>query len=129
VSLRSAITAHWRPHAVTAQRGLHCATLLLGGVFAVPRAAATTAALTRNPYLTDAAATSVRVNWATSSTGTAKVVIWGPAGGTCNQYSATGAGSPFTFGSTNGDDVDGPVGQSRPELIAIIKPSAKATEP
>jgi hypothetical protein len=75
------------------------ATLFLAGVFAVPRAAASTTALTRNPYLTDATATSVRLNWATSATGTAKVVTWGPAGGTCDQYSATGAGSSFTVGS------------------------------
>jgi hypothetical protein len=78
------------------------AALLAFGVAAVIPAAssATTVAFTRNPYLTDATATSVRVNWATASGGTAKVVTWGQAGGTCSQYSATGTGSAFSVGST-----------------------------
>src|SRR5205085_12423572 len=68
-------------------------------VLATPTAGAAPA-LTRNPYLTDATATSVRVNWATVSTGTAKVVTWGPAGSGCSQYTATATGTPFTVGST-----------------------------
>ncbi|MDQ1509040.1 MAG: hypothetical protein QOG50_884, partial [Actinomycetota bacterium] len=48
------------------------------GVLATPTAGAATA-LTRNPYLTDATSTSVRVNWATASTAPASVVTWGQA--------------------------------------------------
>ena len=69
------------------------------GLLATPTAGAA-AALTRNPYLTDATATTVRVNWATASTGTAKVVTWGAAGTGCDQYTATATGTPFTVGST-----------------------------
>src|ERR1700751_4833538 len=58
------------------------------------------AALTRNPYLTDATATSVRVNWATASTATATLATWGPAGSGCSQYTATPTSSSFTVGST-----------------------------
>ena len=78
---------------------LFAATVLALGVLAAPTAGAAPA-LTRNPYLTDATATSVRVNWATASTGTAKVVTWGPAGAGCNQYTATATGTSFTVGST-----------------------------
>src|SRR5258707_1133204 len=69
------------------------------GVLVAPTANAA-AALTRNRYLTDATATSVRVNWATVSTGPAKVVTWGGAGGGCGQYTAIATGSSFTVGST-----------------------------
>ena len=69
------------------------------GVLATPTAGAATA-LTRNPYLTDATATSVRVNWATASTATATVVTWGRAGSDCRQYTATPTGSSFTVGSS-----------------------------
>ncbi len=75
-------------------------TVLALGVLVTPPASTATTALTRNPYLTDATATSVRVNWATASAGTANVVTWGPAGGTCDQYRATATGSSFTVGST-----------------------------
>src|SRR5206468_3456915 len=49
---------------------------------------------------TDATAGSVRVNWATPSGGSANTVAWGPAGGACNQYTATAASTPFTVVST-----------------------------
>jgi Calcineurin-like phosphoesterase/Purple acid Phosphatase, N-terminal domain len=73
--------------------------LALGVVTPAPARAATTA-LTRNPYLTDATATSVRVNWATAAGGTANTVTWGPAGGGCSQYRVTATASSFTVGST-----------------------------
>ena len=69
------------------------------GLLATPTGGAA-AALTRNPYLTDATATSVRVNWATPSAGTTRFVTWGPAGSGCGQYQATATGSAFTVGST-----------------------------
>ena len=63
-------------------------------------ATAASAALTRAPYLTDATSVSVRVNWATPSGGSANTVTWGPAGGACNQYTATATSTPFTVVST-----------------------------
>ena len=42
--------------------------------------AATSSALTRYPYLTDATQTSMTINWATDTTGTTGSVVWGPAG-------------------------------------------------
>jgi hypothetical protein len=63
-------------------------TLLVAGVavavVAAPSGAgAATTTLSRAPYLTDASATSVRVNWATLAGGSADSVAWGPAGGSC----------------------------------------------
>ena len=74
------------------------AVFLLGVLVTTNAGAA--APLTRNPYLTDATATSVRVNWATVSTATATLATWGPAGSGCSQYTATPTASSFTVGST-----------------------------
>lgn len=77
-----------------------CAALLVAGFLAVPPADAAASTLTRNPYLSDATPNSVRVNWATASTGTANVVTWGPVGSSCNQFTTTASGFPFTVNST-----------------------------
>ena len=54
--------------------------------------AATAAALTRSPYLTDATQTSMTINWATDRTGTTGSVVWGPVGNcTANTTTATRA--------------------------------------
>src|SRR5690348_16943176 len=58
-----------------------CVVGALGLAFAALTPATSNAAgvLTRNPYLTDMTATSVRVNWATPAGGTASKVTWGSA--------------------------------------------------
>lgn len=76
------------------------AAVLVASAFVGPAAAATTALLTRSPYLTDGTATSVRVNWATAAGGSANAVTWGLAGGSCKTYTATGTASSFTVGTT-----------------------------
>src|SRR5438128_2203672 len=89
-------TSRSREADVASRRFASCVALAVFSVavLATPTAGAAPA-LTRNPYLTDATATSVRVNWATVSTGTAKVVTWGQAGTGCSQYAATATGTPF----------------------------------
>jgi hypothetical protein len=84
------------------RRSLACVAgaLLTSALLIAPGAGASTSPLTRNPYLTDVSATSVRVNWASASAGTASVITWGPDGGGCNQYSANAAGSPYTVLAT-----------------------------
>jgi fibronectin type 3 domain-containing protein len=74
----------------------------VGVVVAQPTAAlaaAFSSTLTRAPYLTDLTATSVRVNWATT-TQTKAVVKYGPLGA-CTSKSVTSlaSGSPITIGS------------------------------
>jgi Calcineurin-like phosphoesterase/Purple acid Phosphatase, N-terminal domain len=80
-----------------------CVVGALGLAFAAltPATSNAAGALTRNPYLTDMTATSVRVNWATPAGGTASKVTWGSAGGACNQFSASATSSSFTVGSTS----------------------------
>lgn len=63
-------------------------------------ASAAASGLTRNPYLTDVSATSVRVNWATTATGTANTVTWGVDGSSCNQFSALASASSFIVATT-----------------------------
>jgi hypothetical protein len=65
-----------------------------------PASAAPTA-LTRNPYLTDATATSVRITWAAPAGSADRFVAWGPAGGSCAQYSTVATGVPFTVVTTS----------------------------
>jgi hypothetical protein len=73
--------------------------LAFGGLVAVQDPAGAVTSLTRNPYLTDATATSVRVNWATASAA-ASTVTWGLAGSGCDTYSAAASSSSFTVQST-----------------------------
>jgi hypothetical protein len=70
--------------------------------FMVPvNAVATASTLTRNPYLTDATATSVRITWGTRAGSADHFVSWGPAGGNCAQYSTSATGAPFTVDTTS----------------------------
>lgn len=89
---------------VPAQRLLAALTgaLLVAGLFFADAVHAADYALSRNPYLSDVSATSVRVNWATAGTanGVANVVTWGPDGGGCNQYSRVATSSSFTVMTT-----------------------------
>jgi len=87
----------------------HCrAAAILGIVAALMTGASAGAAtfqgfdpqLTRAPYLTDLTATSVQVNWATS-TQTTGVVEYGPVGNCTAQTAiATKMGNPITVGTT-----------------------------
>ncbi|MGH8860699.1 MAG: DUF7594 domain-containing protein, partial [Jatrophihabitantaceae bacterium] len=79
--------------------GLAVAALWVLGLPA-PAATAQSSPLLRNPYLTDATASSVRVTWATPAGSTARIATWGPAGGGCSQYSTVASGTPFTVGTT-----------------------------
>lgn len=75
--------------------------LVVASFAAVQQQAAAASSLTRNPYLTDATANSVRVNWATTSTGSAGSVTWGPVGGDCAESSAPGTASAFSVQTTS----------------------------
>ena len=65
-------------------------------VLAVQRAAAATgAALTRYPYLTDSIQSSITVNWATDTSATTGTVTWGPPG-SCGANTTTATRTSIT---------------------------------
>jgi len=76
-----------RRHGIhVALRCLTIASLVLTGSAIAPSTsrAASNAALTRYPYLTDSVQNSITINWATDTTGgTTGSVTWGPPGGDC----------------------------------------------
>src|SRR4051794_39992932 len=78
--------------------GALAAVLAVLGVLGVaaPVASAFTAQLRRYPYLTDASAAGITVNWATDRTLTAGSVKWGGPGETCTAHSATATRTNIT---------------------------------
>ncbi|MEY2580481.1 MAG: acid phosphatase type 7, partial [Ilumatobacteraceae bacterium] len=61
--------------------------------------AATSASLTRYPYLTDSIQNSITVNWATDTSSTAGTLTWGPVGN-CAANSQPATKTPITVVST-----------------------------
>jgi fibronectin type 3 domain-containing protein len=74
-------------------------TILAGTLSGPPATAAVSSSLTRYPYLTDAVQTSVTVNWATTASGSAGSVRWGPAG-SCAANTTPATKTNITVGST-----------------------------